>query len=450
MRRAIAAGLIRALSRWWARPLSRYAADGEALHDLERLDPDGGVSLHWDGPGGWWCETACAGVGAGETPAEAAAAAIADGRRKLKRNRWRRARRAAGMACVLAALAAVGGRPAWGQSWHILEIRPDAGLTDAGELRIQDADGSHYGGLKAAAATTASYVWVMPAANPAATRCLEVTAAGVIQYAAAACGTGGGSSFYQTMLDGGAAEFQRAGLNFTSQAFVLTDDAGNNETEVALNTTPANDLFVVGYTRNIATSSPLTGGGNLSADRTLSCPTCVTTNTSQTVTGFKDFQNTVRFTNYDLQYQSINNEFQINAAGGSSIFKLQGSTLRTVFYWDLVGNSTAVDVGLSGLPFGNGWFAGSVNATSGFVGGLVDVSGDVDFGDELRRNGALIINSSGAFVSTGGVNVGSAGIGGGGFNYWNGASFEFGQTVTFNSFPTQMVFKGGVLVSYTP
>jgi len=79
--------------------------------------------------------------------------------------------------------------------------------------------------------------------------------------------------------------------------------------------------------------------------------------------------------------------------------------------------------------------------------GAIDSPSDVDFGDELKRLGSVIINTSGAFVSSGGVSS-TGGIGGSGFNFWNGASFEFGVTSTqdLSTSTDTLTFKGGVLV----
>ena len=63
-----------------------------------------------------------------------------------------------------------------------------------------------------------------------------------------------------------------------------------------------------------------------------------------------------------------------------------------------------------------------------------------------KMDGTTIINSASAFVGAG-VDVGANGVGCGGVNISGGYT---GQTVTFNAFPTQMVFRGGVLTGYTP
>jgi len=83
------------------------------------------------------------------------------------------------------------------------------------------ANGTNRAGFTAPASLASDYNFEMPAALPASTRCLEVTTGGVIQYAAAACGTGGGSS------SGPAGEVQVSGGSgtFTSDPLFFWDNA---------------------------------------------------------------------------------------------------------------------------------------------------------------------------------------------------------------------------------
>lgn len=127
----------------------------------------------------------------------------------------------------------------------------------------------------------------------------------------------------------------------------------------------------------------------------------------------------------------------VGSGNGRLILSNGGSTNIT-----LTGSTGNIDIGGAYRMDS----ADVINSSKVFVGASVDVAGDVDFGDELRQNGTLIVNSSGAFVGAG-VDVGSNGVGCGGVNISGGHT---GQTVTFNAFPTQMVFRGGVLTGYTP
>lgn len=137
---------------------------------------------------------------------------------------------------------------------------------------------------------------------------------------------------------------------------------------------------------------------------------------------------------------SGNTKAQLNLSGGyGHLALIKGGPAAEI---ELDANTGIVDATGSYRLDG----ADVINSSKVFVGTAVDVSGDVDFGDELRQNGTLIVNSSGAFVGAG-VDVGANGVGCGGVNINGGYT---GQTVTFNAFPTQMVFRGGVLTSYTP
>lgn len=167
---------------------------------------------------------------------------------------------------------------------HVIRIVPSSEATPVrGQVRFYETDGYpgsvHSTGLRGAASIAADWDITLPADPPGSTRCLEMTTGGIIQYAADVCGTGG-SGFYNTMRDAGVDMTQRAALNFVSASFFLGDDAGNDETEVNINSSPSNAAALVGTGRLISTSSPLEGGGSLAFDRTLSCPTCVVTPTS--------------------------------------------------------------------------------------------------------------------------------------------------------------------------
>lgn len=155
-------------------------------------------------------------------------------------------------------------------------------------------------------------------------------------------------------------------------------------------------------------------------------PTAVSTVISPTSIIIQDASADIAAT---LQDVGSGNGRLILTAGGTTSITLTGSTGT---------------MNLTGAYQMDG--ADVINSSKVFVGAAVDVAGDVDFGDELRQNGTLIVNSSGAFVGAG-VDVGSNGVGCGGVNISGGHT---GQTVTFNAFPTQMVFRGGVLTGYTP
>ncbi len=80
---------------------------------------------------------------------------------------------------------------------------------------------------------------------------------------------GGSGSGGHTIQNNGSSLTARTNLNFIP-ALVATDNAGTNATDITIATSPASATTVVGTGRSISTGTGLTGGGNLSADRTLS------------------------------------------------------------------------------------------------------------------------------------------------------------------------------------
>ena len=78
---------------------------------------------------------------------------------------------------------------ALGQAWHgvdLFSISPDTG-----EIRFFDLDNSHKVTLHGADVVTADFDLTLFNALPADTRCVEVTATGVFQYASATCSGAG-------------------------------------------------------------------------------------------------------------------------------------------------------------------------------------------------------------------------------------------------------------------
>lgn len=98
--------------------------------------------------------------------------------------------------------------------------------------------------------------------------------------------TGCGSGGYGTVQEEGVALTARNTINFIGAALTAAD--GGTRTNVTLSQSPAS-ASVVGTGRTISTTSPLTGGGDLSADRTFACSDCATLSTTQTFTGQKTF-----------------------------------------------------------------------------------------------------------------------------------------------------------------
>lgn len=80
-------------------------------------------------------------------------------------------------------------------------------------------------------------------------------------------------SAYQTVQVAAVAQTQRPIVNYIGSAFSVADNGGATRTDLTLNQSPAGATSVVGTTRTITTTSPLTiagaGSADLSADRTI-------------------------------------------------------------------------------------------------------------------------------------------------------------------------------------
>ena len=87
--------------------------------------------------------------------------------------------------------------------------------------------------------------------------------------------SGSGSGTGHQIQEEGSGLTARAGLNFIGAAITATDDSGNNRTNVTLSMSPSSGS-VVGTGRTITTNAPLGGGGDLTANLTLTCATCAT------------------------------------------------------------------------------------------------------------------------------------------------------------------------------
>ena len=77
--------------------------------------------------------------------------------------------------------------------------------------------------------------------------------------------------YYQIVQDSsGTVATQRPKLKFAHAAFTVADDSTNNSTNVGLNVSPSSGTTLVATNRQIIAGTGLTGGGDLSSDRTLS------------------------------------------------------------------------------------------------------------------------------------------------------------------------------------
>lgn len=101
---------------------------------------------------------------------------------------------------------------------------------------------------------------------------------------------------YATVQEEGSGLTQRTKINFIGAAITAADDAGNTRTNVTLSQSPSS-ASVVGTGRTISTTSPISGGGDLSADRTISMSAAASgtagyvTTSAQVLDGKKTFTN---------------------------------------------------------------------------------------------------------------------------------------------------------------
>jgi hypothetical protein len=123
-------------------------------------------------------------------------------------------------------------------------------LTTKGDLLTRDASA-----LARLAAGADAYVLTADSTDPLGVR-----------WALAGTGTAG----YDTVQEEGTNLTQRSKVNFVGAALTAADDSANARTNVTLSQSPSASTSVVGTGRLLSTSSPLSGGGDLSADRTLS------------------------------------------------------------------------------------------------------------------------------------------------------------------------------------
>jgi hypothetical protein len=168
----------------------------------------------------------------------------------------------------------------------------------------------------------------------------------------------------------------------------------------------------------------------------------------------------ITITNTGVTSLSAGTGVSISASTGSvtvSIGQAVGTgnsvTFQAISCTSLTASST-VQSTLSGSSIC--WQGGS--GTSEIDGnGNISGGGICNMTNGYKVNGSIVINSSGAFIGPG-VACQSSGIGGGGFNPWNGSGYDTGQTVTVNfsggftiSSTTyhNLIFVGGVLVSYS-
>jgi hypothetical protein len=206
------------------------------------------------------------------------------------------------------------------------------------------------------------------------------------------------------------------------------------------------------------TTGTLTVGGTVTVSGSINASVCTITNinASNISTGSMSASR--------LSAGTITASVSINSGGTFTVTDASVLNGVTVVNGTLTLNSTTSALGsvtVSNTLNVNGGGSyrmngNSVISNSTFEGSNgVNTNGLINTNSVYQRNNVTVINSSSSFVGSG-VAVQSNGVGCGGVNIWNGSSYNFGQTATvIGSFTiggvpkTNLVFQGGVLVSYS-
>lgn len=292
------------------------------------------------------------------------------------------------------------------------------GSTGTFGFRELRTNGTNATGFRAPTSLAADVYYTLPSADGSSGECLSTNGSGTLSWASC---SGGGSSYYQTVRTFGGVDLtQRSVLRIASPAISVYDDAGGAETEMTLATSPAIAAVLVGTGRTLTTTTPLTIAGttsaDLSADRTLACPTCVTTNTAQTITGIKTHtaslniqggstelifkDGTGSLTSHKIGYQGANITDVRNSSGGSVLsFRSDSSPAFLLASAHIAPSSdNTYDLGTASLEFRNGYFDGTLTtdaltigaAAAGFTTGTWS-------GATVMQTDALAISTSGSF-----------------------------------------------------
>lgn len=111
--------------------------------------------------------------------------------------------------------------------------------------------------------------------------------------------SGGGAGPFVTLLGAASGQSSSYALSFPitepSAGMLLTVTGSSGGAWDMAWTSTLGGGFPVGGGRTISTTSPLTGGGDLTSNRTIACATCVTTDTTQSISGVKTFSSGATF-----------------------------------------------------------------------------------------------------------------------------------------------------------
>lgn len=209
-----------------------------------------------------------------------------------------------------------------------------------------------------------------------------------------------GGSFYQTMRDNGTGETQRAALNFISSSTVsalLTDDAGNNETEVTFaipNNAISNALLRQGVARSVI---GVTGNATANvADIQGTTDQVLRVNTAGTGLGFGQMA-TGGITDDAVTYAKIQNVVsddvflgRISGAGGN-VEELTAANAYTILGLTGVANRFALWTGTNTLASDAAFTFDGTNDRATFTGTVAGVGPNTGI---LNLNSGAITNST--------------------------------------------------------
>lgn len=168
-----------------------------------------------------------------------------------------------------------------------------------------------------------------------------------------------GGSGYATIQEEGSNLTVRATLNFIGASVTAADDSGNTRTNVTLSQSPSGSTSVVGTGRSIATTSPLSGGGDLSADRTIAMSAAASGTAGYVTTGSQTLDGKKTFTNGAIMSASfimspvaltdaatvatdasLGNSFRVTLAGNRTLGNPTNPTDGQRAIWEIIQDAT--------------------------------------------------------------------------------------------------------------
>jgi len=276
------------------------------------------------------------------------------------------------------------------------------GSTGTFGFRELRANGTSATGFRAPTSLAADVYYTLPSADGSSGECLSTNGSGTLSWASC---SGGGSSYYQTVRTFGGVDLtQRSVLRIASPAISVYDDAGGAETEMTLATSPAIAAVLVGTGRTLTTTAPLTIAGStsadLSADRTLACPTCMRTDATNVPTADSTYSiGNDSFRLDDVWTDDVYAQRMILQRPGSAFMGLIEALPTDVTVFDAAGSSVlswattylrahrtltpigSIDVGGSSAPF-NWVYANNMQVNTEL---LPDVDGGATLGNASKQ-----------------------------------------------------------------